>query len=394
MSTKFASRSAALRFSPDGRPKSLDESTRSIEFVAATEAPAQVWDWSRWDVVPEVLLMSGCRLPESGRCVFLDTHARHSVSAVIGSFREPRVAGAELIGRAYYSNTPDGEGPYVKTVEGHVTDVSIGYEINAFTWIEEGKTVLVEGREFTGPLRVVTDWTLRELSLCPIGADENAKVRQLQSLEPQKPIPRERQEKQALEETTMAGTKRAKRKAARANAELLRLRAENLRLWAAAAEQEAQRAASRTRDPDDDDPDDVSLTDTDPDATGAHGDSDDPDGDDERNDGLDKDEEDRADPDDKNPDSDDKDAEKSAVKRERGRIAEIRGICASFGVPQDQEDAYIRKGIGVNAVRKEVMGMLKAQRHGGPALPSGGRSSVKSPLIADAERRAAQGAYR
>jgi hypothetical protein len=36
---------------------------------------------------------------------------------------------------------------------------------------------VVAGRTFTGPLRLVTRWTVKELSVCPIGADPAAKAR-------------------------------------------------------------------------------------------------------------------------------------------------------------------------------------------------------------------------
>lgn len=53
----------------------------------------------------------------------------------------------------------------------------MGYEVLASTWVEQGATVELEGRTFTGPMRVTTAWAVREVSLCPIGADEGAKAR-------------------------------------------------------------------------------------------------------------------------------------------------------------------------------------------------------------------------
>ena len=73
----MASRSIHLRMDPaTGKPSTLDEATRSVEVIAATEAPASVWDWERWEIVREVLLMSGCRIPPSGQTTLLDTHSR------------------------------------------------------------------------------------------------------------------------------------------------------------------------------------------------------------------------------------------------------------------------------------------------------------------------------
>ena len=44
----------------DGRPLTLDESARSVEVVASTQAPVTVFDFEEWQPIREVLLMSGC----------------------------------------------------------------------------------------------------------------------------------------------------------------------------------------------------------------------------------------------------------------------------------------------------------------------------------------------
>ena len=67
--------------------------------------------------------------------------------------------------------------PSAVWAEGHITDVSVGYEVLASTWVESGATAMVEGVEYTGPVRVTTAWKLFEVSLCPVGADDRAKVR-------------------------------------------------------------------------------------------------------------------------------------------------------------------------------------------------------------------------
>lgn len=177
------SRVTAMRMdAATGKPATLDEATRSVQVVASTEEPAVVMDWERWEPVDEVLLMSGCRLPPGGQVPLLDAHNRMSVTDVIGSFRsisvQPGATGPELVGTCVFAGTPDGDVALRKVAEGHLTDVSIGYEICAYMMIQEGETATVEGRAFTGPLRVVVEWDLKELSMCPIGADANAKVRQ------------------------------------------------------------------------------------------------------------------------------------------------------------------------------------------------------------------------
>lgn len=164
-----------------GRPATLNEAERSVEVVASTEDPAIVMDWEAWRPVREVLLMSGCQIPPAGRVPLLDSHNRDRVADVLGSFRDIRVEqgtdGPQLAGKNVFSSTEDGEKPFQKVMEGHVTDVSIGYEVIAYQEVKENQTAEIEGRMFEGPLRVTTQWRLFELSLCPIGADSKAKVR-------------------------------------------------------------------------------------------------------------------------------------------------------------------------------------------------------------------------
>lgn len=168
-------RAAMITLRADG-PNSLDEKNRSVEVVMSSEAPAIIRDWER-GIISEVLLMSGAQLPQTKQLVLLDAHSRYETANVIGSVRDIRLAGDQMIGRAYYSSAPEAESPWIKTREGHLTDYSIGYRVDESVWVPAGQTATVEGRVFTGPVQVATRWTPRELSAVPIGADENAKAR-------------------------------------------------------------------------------------------------------------------------------------------------------------------------------------------------------------------------
>ena len=168
-------RSAPFSVRVDG-PATLDEETRSVEVVLTTENPARVYDYER-GIINEVLLMSGAQIPESRKLVLLDTHSRYETANIIGSAREIRIEGDQMVGRAQYSSAPEAEGAWIKTKEGHLTDYSIGYRVDKATWIPEGQTSAIDGRTFTGPVQVATKWTPRELSAVPIGADSSAKAR-------------------------------------------------------------------------------------------------------------------------------------------------------------------------------------------------------------------------
>ena len=183
----YASRAITLSVDPaTGRPASLDEANRSVEFIGATEEPTMVMDWERWELVREVLAMSGCRYPASGQVPLLDTHDASSIEKMLGSYRGCQVVkgatGSELMGRAFFDSTPKGEAAFTKVKEGHLTDCSIGYAVTAHIWIEMGQRYEFEGKIYDGPLRIATEWSLGELSLCPIGADPNAKIRASQKL--------------------------------------------------------------------------------------------------------------------------------------------------------------------------------------------------------------------
>jgi hypothetical protein len=167
-------RSVALNV--NSAPKTFDPETRSVEVVAATENPTQVFDWERLNVVNEILLMDGMKMNGS-QLPLLDSHMRSSVENVKGSFRDMRIEDGKLIGRAYFADTPDNQSILRKIQEGHITDFSIGYRVDESTYIPEGQRQVINGREFQGPVKVSTKWTPKEISICPIGADEMAKVR-------------------------------------------------------------------------------------------------------------------------------------------------------------------------------------------------------------------------
>jgi hypothetical protein len=168
-------RSAPVSIRVDG-PSTVDEATRSVEIVMTTENPVQVYDWDRGNIT-EVLLMSGCRMPGSRQVVMLDAHSRYSTSTIIGSGRDMKISGDRLLGRAIFSSAPEAESPWIKTREGHLTDFSLGYRVDEAVWIPSGQTAVVDGRRFSGPLQVATQWTPREISPVPIGADSEATSR-------------------------------------------------------------------------------------------------------------------------------------------------------------------------------------------------------------------------
>ncbi len=159
------------------RPKTFNDESRSVRVIAVTENPVRVWDWERKDFVTEVLLIDGVHLPPSRQIPLLDSHDRSSVSRVLGSARNFRPAGKSLECDVFFSGTDSGKETAQKVKEGHLTDFSVGYSSIESHWIPEGEVQSVNDRTFRGPVRITAKWNLKELSITPIGADQQATVR-------------------------------------------------------------------------------------------------------------------------------------------------------------------------------------------------------------------------
>lgn len=159
------------------RASTLSVEERSIEATISTETPVPMPDWERGEMVNEILLTSGAEYPRSRQVPLLDCHSRWSVSSQLGSVRELAVNGPRMTGRLHFSAAAEGE--WTKVREGHVTDVSVGYRVLKKVYVPAGKTKSIGGREFEGPLNLVTKWRIHEVSVTPIGADEQAKMRGL-----------------------------------------------------------------------------------------------------------------------------------------------------------------------------------------------------------------------
>ena len=158
-------------------PKTINEKTRSCRAVIATEDPVPVWDQERWDITNEVLISTGVVIPQAGQVPLLDAHNRGTIRDICGSARDAVTASGGVEADIYFSRTPEGERAFENVKSGHLTDLSVGYKVLESTWIPAGKSELIEGRTFEGPVRVTTKWGLKEVSLTPIGADANAKIR-------------------------------------------------------------------------------------------------------------------------------------------------------------------------------------------------------------------------
>ena len=157
--------------------------------ILTTEQPVAMFDYSRGDFVPEVLLMSGMKT--RGKSIkLLDTHMTDSVRNVLGSFDQitVRKAGERQVpydfaeGNIRISET---EATIAKKVEeGHINEMSVGYSYSdgETVHVPDGETKEVQGKEYTGPVNIRTTWMASEASLVPLGADDEAQIRGFKSI--------------------------------------------------------------------------------------------------------------------------------------------------------------------------------------------------------------------
>jgi hypothetical protein len=162
------------------RAESINEASRSVEATIATENPATVFDWSSYRLIDEVLLSRGAQLPN--QVVMLENHLRWDLDTVLGSVRDMRIDGDQVVGRMVFADGDEtAERAWQMVRQGHITDVSAGYRTIEFTDIKPNTTQRVNGKSYTAGdrvLRITTKWQIREASLVPIGADEFAKIRE------------------------------------------------------------------------------------------------------------------------------------------------------------------------------------------------------------------------
>jgi len=280
------------------KPQSVNEEQRTVEFVAATETPVSVYDWD-YGRVNEVLLMSGAKFPD--KVPLLNTHGRYDVADVLGSFRSMRVEGGNLVGVAHFASDQTSADSFSKAKDGHLTDVSVGYRVNAYVMVERGQTTVIEGKTYTGPMRVVTDWSVVEVSLAPIGADENAKSRSLESVNDK-----------SVEENTM-------NEQTRAFLVSLGMRADASEAEAEKFMQEFKQRAAQ-----------LPAANPAPAAPAA------------------------VEPESKRTDD--------AVAAERTRVTDVTAVCRSFGIEPETEAKYIKDGTAVDVVRAAILTKLETDR--------------------------------
>jgi hypothetical protein len=172
---------------------------------------------------PVVVDLAGLRIPAQSRPVRFG----HDENAGVGHTDSIRVDNGQLIATGVVSRGTEIAREIVHSAKnGFPWQASIGASVDRTEFVPEGKVALVNGQEFSGPVNVVREATLGEISFVDLGADGAtsvtlaAKRAEDQSMEPTEPTPVQSQEPigfddgtKALRETTEALKREQRRQA-------------------------------------------------------------------------------------------------------------------------------------------------------------------------------------
>lgn len=145
-------------------PRTFDADADTVEAVFATETPVDRYYGT------ETLQCSEAAIDRSqliGAPV-LDSHNQRSTQSIVGRIESAIIEGRKLVGVIRFSRSPEGQQAKAKVAEGMIRSTSVGYRILKFQ----------EKRTGDGEVELLaTRWRPHEVSLTPVPADPNAKIR-------------------------------------------------------------------------------------------------------------------------------------------------------------------------------------------------------------------------
>ena len=158
-----------------------EENSRSFEVVFGTETEGVMrYDWARDEVFVEVLdfSLSSVRMTrfEQGVVPVLDNHDRWGgVRSQLGKAENARLEDGRGLATIRFSNRTEVDGIVQDVRDGILTGISVGYRVNKYK--RDGKTA-------DGVLRRrAVDWEPLEISLAPVPADGESRVRATEQTE-------------------------------------------------------------------------------------------------------------------------------------------------------------------------------------------------------------------
>jgi len=137
-----------------------------FSMVAYTGGPMRIAGWR----YPVVVDLAGLAIPSQSRPIRFG----HDASSGVGHTDAIRIDTGRLVATGFVSrDTAAAKEIVVSARNGFPWQASIGASVEQFEFVKESQTVLVNGREFSGPINVVRKATLGEISFVDLGADGN-----------------------------------------------------------------------------------------------------------------------------------------------------------------------------------------------------------------------------
>ncbi len=143
----------------DGRPK-----LPRFSMVAYTGGPMRIAGW-RWPVIVD---LAGLAIPSQSRPIRFG----HDMASGVGHTDAIRIEDGRLVATGIVSRDTQAAREIVASARnGFPWQASIAAAVEEFEFVRENQKVLVNGRQFNGPVNVVRKATLGEISFVDLGAD-------------------------------------------------------------------------------------------------------------------------------------------------------------------------------------------------------------------------------
>ncbi len=145
----------------DGKPR-----LPRFTMTAYTGGPMRIAGWR----CPVIVDLAGLYIPSPSRPIRFG----HDASSGVGHTDSIRVQDGKLVAAGVVSrDTGIAREIVISARNGFPWQASIGASVEQFEFVKEGQSVLVNGREFKGPVNVIRKATLGEISFVDLGADGN-----------------------------------------------------------------------------------------------------------------------------------------------------------------------------------------------------------------------------
>ncbi|MCL4192747.1 MAG: hypothetical protein KJZ87_13525, partial [Thermoguttaceae bacterium] len=151
----------------DGEPSS-DGKPRLPRFsmVAYTGGPMRIAGWR----YPVIVDLAGLAIPSQSRPIRFG----HDMASGVGHTDAIKIEDGRLVATGVVSRDTAAAREIVASARnGFPWQASIGSSVEEFEFVKQNQKVIVNGREFSGPLNVVRKATLGEISFVDLGADGN-----------------------------------------------------------------------------------------------------------------------------------------------------------------------------------------------------------------------------